>query len=523
MMLAENRERPPLLPERLRDHARRDDDHRRGRPDPLFQQGGGGNQRLPAGRGAGEIVRAPRLRHLRRAHVRGQAEEMRPFQGRVDLQQALPHQGQGRQARLPAEKRRGAARRGGRDHRRRRDDDRRDLALHEGAGTRGTEGGTAPGVLVHGASRVERSDAAPLRTDTQRRPERGAGSHLRGERHREEPDRQRDPRPRPAQGETLHQDELLGAQREPSGERALRPQKGFVHRRPERQDRQVRGRRRGQHPPGRDRRHVAADAGQAAPGPRGEDRRAGGRERGDTRQRAGHLGDEPGPARVDPHGPVPGGPLLPRERHPDQDAGAAGAPRGHPDAHRALPEEDLGREQQGRAPREPPRDGHPLPLPLAGQRAAADQRPRAQFHHLRRRHGGALRPSRLPLPAPAGRACREGGRPGAAGRGARPVQGQQDPGGQAPGNQPRHPLEEAQGRDTSSNRRQATRSLLSGAAVVLSATHHGPELHPGSRTSSAGCRATLRSCPRFSRPCGTASWSSTTRASSAFSTARPKR
>ena len=54
---------------------------------------------------------------------------------------------------------------------------------------------------------------------------------------------------------------------------------------------------------------------------------------------------------------VPGGSLLPAERHPDRDPAAARAARGHPDARRALPPPLRARQRQAHRRRRARRDG----------------------------------------------------------------------------------------------------------------------------------------------------------------------
>ena len=89
------------------------------------------------------------------------------------------------------------------------------------------------------------------------------GAHPRRVGHRQGADRARHPLQRAAREEGVRRAELLGLQRQPARERAVRPHQGLVHRRHQGQEGPVRDRRRRHLLPRRDRRHVAGAAGQA--------------------------------------------------------------------------------------------------------------------------------------------------------------------------------------------------------------------------------------------------------------------
>ena len=81
--------------------------------------------------------------------------------------------------------------------------------------------------------------------------------------------------------------------------------------------------------PRRDRRHEPEDAGEGAARARGAGLRAGGRQGHDQGGRAGDRRLQPRPADAHPRGPLPRGPLLPAERHPDRGPAAADAQGRH--------------------------------------------------------------------------------------------------------------------------------------------------------------------------------------------------
>ena len=89
--------------------------------------------------------------------------------------------------------------------------------------------------------------------------------------------------------------------------------------------------------PGRGRRDVALDPGQAPPGPPGADGPAGRRQRRDPGRRPHHRRHQPGPEEAHRGGQVPRGALLPPERHLLRDAAPPEADRGHPPPRRPLP------------------------------------------------------------------------------------------------------------------------------------------------------------------------------------------
>src|SRR5207247_1430975 len=92
--------------------------------------------------------------------------------------------------------------------------------------------------------------------------------------------------------------------------------------------------------PGRNRRHEPEDAGEGAPGARGAGIRARRRQGHGADRRARDRGVQPRSRDADPRRALPGGPLLPSQRHPDRGARPARAQGRHPvtrgSLHRAL-------------------------------------------------------------------------------------------------------------------------------------------------------------------------------------------
>ena len=179
------------------------------------------------------------------------------------------------------------------------------------------------------------------------------------------------------------------------------------------------GRRR--HPlPGRDRRHLAHRAGQAAARPGGARVRARGRQPDLQGGRAHRRRHPPRPAEEAGGRLVPRGPLLPAERGRDPHPAAARARGRHPAPGPALPQAST-RDANGKDVRGLLRRGAgPAPAPpLAGQRARAGERDRARGRAGRRARPDARRTSRrcagsrreLP-PAAARRRARESRIPG---------------------------------------------------------------------------------------------------------------
>ena len=120
-------------------------------------------------------------------------------------------------------------------------------------------------------------------------------------------------------------------------EHAVRPRARRVHRRAPAAARQVRAGLERHAVPRRDRRPAARPAGQAAARDPGRRDRARRRHQADQDRVPADRGDQRRPREGGQGGPVPRGPLLPDQRHPDQAAAAARAHRGHPAARRVLP------------------------------------------------------------------------------------------------------------------------------------------------------------------------------------------
>ena len=165
--------------------------------------------------------------------------------------------------------------------------------------------------------------------------------------------------------------------------------------------------------PRRDRRPAAVDAVEAAaldPGAVGAAGRRGHRSAG---RRASAQRDAQGPRRRSPGRPVPPGPLLPPQRHPDPRAAAARAPRGPDGDQRALVLERLARDAGVWPAPRLTRDAlvhlsrYPFPgnvrelenllhraVALSGARGARRLRPRPARVGVHRQRGAGARPDR---------------------------------------------------------------------------------------------------------------------------------
>ena len=148
-----------------------------------------------------------------------------------------------------------------------------------------------------------------------------------------------------------------------------------------------------QHLPGRDRDAPGPPAGQAAARAAGARVRAARRRTDRAGGRARDRGHQPRSPAARVRGQVPGRPLLPAQRHPDPDAAAARAPRGHPGAGRALPPQ--ARAAHGKADRQGGgrRGAGAAALRLAGQRARAGEHHRARGGAVERARDRARRTS----------------------------------------------------------------------------------------------------------------------------------
>ena len=148
--------------------------------------------------------------------------------------------------------------------------------------------------------------------------------------------------------------ELRGDPADSHRERALRPRKGGVHRRPRHEDRPLRARER-RHPlPRRDRGPRPRPPGEAPPGPPGGRVRTGRLEPDAKGRRPSRRRHAPRPRRRRRGGPLPGRPLLPSQRLPDSRAAPARASGGRPAprlvVHPAAAGEDRPAHRQGPAP-----------------------------------------------------------------------------------------------------------------------------------------------------------------------------
>ena len=184
------------------------------------------------------------------------------------------------------------------------------------------------------------ADGGPAGRDRSRRAQRCEGPDHRRERRRQGNRLAHHSLQQPAREHDVCAGQLRRPARNAARVGALRPREGQLHRRVSRQARQARVRAHGHGVPRRNRRDDAAHAGPVAALPR--DRRNSARRRRrrrPPRQRPHHRRDAPQPPRHDRAGHVPRRPLLPAERHPDPGAAAARAPRRHPGAGHALPEQ----------------------------------------------------------------------------------------------------------------------------------------------------------------------------------------
>ena len=162
------------------------------------------------------------------------------------------------------------------------------------------------------------------------------GARHRGDRHRQGARGAGHPRPQRPARHAAHQGELRGHPRGPPRVGALRPRQGRLHRRHREPPGPLRPRRRGDDLPRRDRHPRPARAGEAAARPAGARVRAGGLGAHGVGGRARDRGHEPRPAGDGRGRALPGGPLLPPERHPGRAAAAAREAGGRPAARRAL-------------------------------------------------------------------------------------------------------------------------------------------------------------------------------------------
>ena len=163
-------------------------------------------------------------------------------------------------------------------------------------------------------------------------PDRCHRAHPGRERHRQGAGRPRHPPAQPPPGEALRGDQLLGLPEHAARKRALRPREGGLHRRLPAPRRPLRAGPRRHGFPGRDRRDLPDRPDQAAAGAAEPEVRAH-RRRADADGRCAHPGGhEQEPARAGEGRAVPGGSLLPAERHPHPAASAARSAERHPPA-----------------------------------------------------------------------------------------------------------------------------------------------------------------------------------------------
>ncbi|CAA9357270.1 MAG: Response regulator of zinc sigma-54-dependent two-component system, partial [uncultured Gemmatimonadetes bacterium] len=263
---------------------------------------------------------------------------------------------------------------------------------------------------------------------------RGAARHLAGGAHREHRagarrdrlrqggHRARPPRGEPAADPGFRGRQLLVAGGGAAGERALWPRARRLHRRGDGPKGAVRRGQRRHALPGRDRRRVAGDAGQAPPRAAG----ARGGARGDVAPRGGGRArggrHAPGPGGDGGGGALPEGPLLPPQGLPDPRSPAPRASGRHPGAggrrHRQV--ERAHRPLAPRGWRLGRGDGAADGVRLARQRPRADGGRRVRLHRVRERPHPPLPPPRgdprgdrfvLHRRRPQGRSAPRGGPP----------------------------------------------------------------------------------------------------------------
>ena len=175
-----------------------------------------------------------------------------------------------------------------------------------------------------------RLDARGLREDQASRRQRHHGLDPRRIGHRQGTRGLRRPLHQSAGEDALRQGELRGAEREPPGERVVRPREGGLHRGPVRADRTPGGSR-GRHAvPRRNRRFLAGHSGQAAAGIAGARIRARGQQPHAEGQRADRGRHESGSGGPACRRPLPAGSLLPDQRLPHHAAAASRAEGRHP-------------------------------------------------------------------------------------------------------------------------------------------------------------------------------------------------
>ena len=167
-------------------------------------------------------------------------------------------------------------------------------------------------------------------------------------------------------------------------------------------DRALRVRRRGDPLPGRDRRDLRLDPGQAAALPRDQGDRPRGRLEDDRARRAPRDGDQPEPGAAGARGEVPRGPVLPPRRRALRHAAAAPARRGHPRAHRALRQDLLAGERRPAARGRARRDEDAAGLRVAREHPRAPEFLRERGRPPQGRQDFGVRP-RPQVPGLAGR------------------------------------------------------------------------------------------------------------------------
>ena len=188
----------------------------------------------------------------------------------------------------------------------------------------------------------------------------------------------------------LHRGQRRGDSGGAHRERALRAREGLVHGRDRRPQGEVGAGRRRHALPRRDRRHVAAHAGQDPARHPGRAHHAR-RRRQDVRDgRAHRRRDESRPARDDPRGDVPRRSLFPAGRRPAARGAPVRAARGHSPPRGALRRES--RAPARAAPEDVRKGGArgPREAAMAGQRARAAEPRRTRPPHV----DGAGRPGR---------------------------------------------------------------------------------------------------------------------------------
>ena len=220
-------------------------------------------------------------------------------------------------------------------------------------------------------------------------------------RHRQRARREDDPSAERAKQAPVHRDQLRRHPRIAARERNLRPRARRIHRRDGSAPGLLRAGAYGHAVPRRDRRGLARDSGEAAPGAAGTHDPASRRTEGTVRRRAADCRHQRRPGEGRAARQAARGPVLPHQRHRHLRPAPARARRGHPAPRRDI---HLGIQ---RAQRQGGQGARARGHARAAAILVARQHPRASQRHRARRHPqpGRVRRGRVLAGRPVGRAA----------------------------------------------------------------------------------------------------------------------